>query len=226
LLAALATSFAAIVAVIGTLFVAIVNSRSARRIARDTARREFRLSAVRPYLVFLDRRIAQYGEIRAVGPSLAAALGNVATLGDKAAEGDKPTPQLQEAVRRLEEVKSALNRIKSGLSESKAVYNDAGLFAFIVSDQRVFDRVQEWLKKDRAVLDVIVASGVITAVPEALQRLGECASETFKEGVKLRIAVEEFMFENRGWLRRGSYFIWSRSRARLKKLMSNRVPTT
>src|SRR5882672_6285662 len=74
LLAVAATCFTAVLAVVGSLIVSVVNSRSARRLARETARREFQINGVKPYLDLLDRRISLYDDLTTVGPELVSAL--------------------------------------------------------------------------------------------------------------------------------------------------------
>lgn len=76
-IAAGATCLAATVAAVGSFVVAAVNTWSARKLASEAARREFRLSGVTEYLEFLDQRIVFYHEMRNAGPRLAEKLAAV-----------------------------------------------------------------------------------------------------------------------------------------------------
>jgi hypothetical protein len=229
LLAVAATCFAAILAVVGALVVAVVNSRSARRVARETAQREFRLNGVRPYLDFLDRRISLYDDMARVGPDLSSALQKLVALLTSEHERAMQEPQTErrlEPPRDLQESMQLLNEIQTKLGELRTIFRDTGLFAFILSDQKVLYKTHQWLDTDRAFLEVVVASGGITTAPEQLRKIKECASAAFKRAVELRMAIEEFIFGNRGWLRRGSYLMWAKSRAAWEKLISNRESKT
>jgi hypothetical protein len=47
--------------------------------------------------------------------------------------------------------------------------------------------------------------------------LGHAVSQASDAAVKLRMAIEESIFGNRSWLRRGSYYVWSKARTALRK---------
>jgi len=229
LLAVAATCFAAILAVVGALVVAVVNSRSARRVARETAKREFRLRVVLPYLNFLDRRISLYDDMARVGPGLSSALEKLVALLTSERERAMQEPQTErrlEPPRDLQQSMQLLNEIQTKLGELRTAFSDTGFFAFVLSDEKVLYKTRHWLDTDSAFWEVVLASGGITAAPEQLRKIKERASEAFKRAVELRIAIEEFIFGNRGWLRRGSYLMWAKSRAAWKKLISNRESKT
>jgi len=185
---------------------------------------------VKPYLDFLDRRISLYDDLIAVGPSLASALDklvpSLTSVRERAIQEPQDTQGRLEPPQDLQKSLQLLNEIRPQLGQLRIVFRDTGLFAFILSDQRVLYKTHNWLDKDRAFFEVVVASGGITAAPEQLRKLKECASEAFKRAVELRMAIEEFIFGNRGWMRRGSYFMWAKSRAAWRKLMSTGERTT
>jgi hypothetical protein len=79
-IAAGATCLAAIVAAVGSFVVAAVNTWSARKLARETARREFRLTVARPYLEFVDRLLNLHRDFVAAGPGTAASVSKAAAL--------------------------------------------------------------------------------------------------------------------------------------------------
>ena len=226
LLAVAATCFAAILAAVGALVVAIVNSQSVRRVARETARREFRLNGVKPYLDFLDRRLSLYDDLIGVGPDLVSALNKlVASLTstrERAIHEPQKEQKPQETPQDLQRSLKRLQEIQLNLGELATVFRDTGLFAFILSDHKVLYKTHKWLEKDRAFFDIVLASGGITAAPEQLRKLKESAREALNRAVYLRIAIEEVIFGNRSWLARGSYFMLMHSRARWRKLISHR----
>jgi hypothetical protein len=206
-IAAGATCLAAIVAGVASFVVAVVNIWSARRIARETARREFRLSGVREYLDFLDQRIVFYHEMRNAGPRLA----------EKLAAVPEPflTSGLDVAIRGLA-MSQGLDEIASRVGAAQPFYLKPGVVAAALSDQKVQDALFKAIAKDRAFQETFVASGGVANATENQRRLGECASQAFFAVVKSRLAIEEFVFGHRGWLRRGCYFMWSLLRKALR----------
>jgi hypothetical protein len=173
--------------VVGGLIVARMNAQSALRVARETARREYRQNSVRPCLEFLDRRILLYEELISAGPRLVSALENFVSLRtaeleqargetQRTQESREPPADLQEALRRL-------RQIPLELGEFARMFRDTGLVAFLVSDHEVVHKTHRWIDADRAFFEVVVASRGITAAPKQLKLLRECAEEAFKRAV-------------------------------------------
>jgi hypothetical protein len=214
-IAAAATCLAATVAAVGSFVVAAVNAWSARRLARETARREFRLTVARPYLEFVDRLIGLHREVLFLPSATVASLRKAASL-LSSSDQDKGKEEIRAASLRLDEMISRL-------SEMQEVHRSTGLFAFVLSDQRVLDAYMDWLDKHQAVLEVFVA-GKFNASPEQLRKVDQAASKAFNGAVKLRITVEGFIFGNHGWLSRGCYFIWSKARRAVRKVLRRPPP--
>src|SRR5688500_7318728 len=79
-LAVFATLLAAIVTATGASTAALINALAARRLAYNSARRDYRLTSITPYLQFLDTRIAFYHELMDEGAELSARLTKVVAL--------------------------------------------------------------------------------------------------------------------------------------------------
>jgi len=183
LLAVAATCFTAVLAVVGSLIVSVVNSRSARRLARETARREFQINGVKPYLDLLDRRISLYDDLTTVGPELVSALHKLIESLTLRQRIMRETPDAsQEPVKlphELEKAQRVLQEIQLKAEELKTVFRSTGLYAFILSDQRVLYRTHTWLRAETAFLEIVTAAGGITAAPEQLTKLRGRASKAF-----------------------------------------------
>ncbi len=199
-----ATCLAALVAAVASFVVAAVNGRSARILSRETAAREFRLSGVRLYLEFVDQRIALYRELAELGPRFNAAVERVSS------------PQLPEerakAYEALKPIHSRLDEILAEINIRRPFYSQPLLVTFAFSDRRMLDYAKEWSEEERLLLEVSTALGVVSGATDNLKKLEECASDAFVAAVRSRMALEDFVFGNRGWLRRGAY--WARSMAR------------
>lgn len=223
-LAVAATCFTAILAVVGALFVSFVNSRSARRLAREAAKREFQLNVVKPHLDSLDQRILLYDELINVGPALASALDKLVTMLTARNRSTQDDPQQPlgplQVPSDLERAQQRLSQVQLMLGEARTVFR-TGLFSFILSDHRISYKTHEWLSADGAFWDAAIIAGGITAAPEQLSTLRQRASKALSAAVELRIAIEDHIFGNRGWLRRGIYFIWAKSRTAWRKRISS-----
>jgi hypothetical protein len=203
-IAAVATCLAAAVAAVASFIVATVSTWSARRLAREAARREFRLTVARPYLEYVDRLIIVHGEFLEAAPDIAASLSRESTLSDSE----------KEAALKL---KARLDEMVATLSESKTFHKSAGLMSLVLSDQRVVDLFHAWLVKHSAVVRLVVTDKFSTSL-EDRSKMERAASEAFSAAVKFRMAIEESIFGNRGWLRRGSYYVWSKARTAIRKV--------
>jgi hypothetical protein len=205
-------ALAAAVAALASFVVAAVNTWSARRLAMETARREFRLAGAREYLEFVDRLIAVHRAFLDAGPGMVASLTKAADL-LTAGDHEKGTQEMQALLLRL-------SNMASNLAALRDTHKSTGLFAFFLSDRRVRDKYHEWLTSHGEVVRAFVAAGGPTVAPEHLRKLEESASVAFTAAVRLRMAIEEFIFGNRGWLRRGCYYLWSSARTTLRTMRS------
>jgi hypothetical protein len=214
-IAATATLLAAIIAGMTVCLSTWINTRSASRVARDAARREFRLSAIKPYLDSLDGRIALYREIIEKVTVTAAALKKIPTLTRLELEVAKPELD-------------ALAQQWPPIAERLALYRDilssnTGLLAFVASDRRVVDAFYEWLEPNRLFLELLVSGG-ITGTPETLRALEAHVSKALSTASALRLSIEGFLFGRRSWLSRLAYYLWSRSRALWREWKQERRP--
>jgi hypothetical protein len=181
---AAATCLAAIVAAVASSIVAGVNAWSARRLAREAARREFLLSDVREYLEVLDQRIAFYHEMRNAWPRLAEKLANVPPVS---------IPGLDVVMRGMA-MSQVLDEIAARTETPKTVYLKTGIVAAALSDQKVHDALFKAIAKDRAFQEAFVASAGVTNAAEIQRTLGEYASQAFFALVESRMTIEKFVF--------------------------------
>jgi hypothetical protein len=209
-LAAAATLVAAIVAGCTVTLATWINVRAARKLAHETARRDFRLTIMRPCFDYLDRRIVQYREAIEMGPAVVAGIEKAIPLA--------PDERAKEVTALGQRVQEFATR----LAQSKGINQSPALLAVVVSNRRVVDAFSEWLTKDRAFFEALVAAGGVTAVPEALTELRQRASDAFKMAVTFRIIAEDALFGRYSWLRRLSDLVISKSRRALCKLKVNR----
>jgi hypothetical protein len=207
-IAAVATCAAATVAAVTAFVVAVINSWSARRLAREAARRTYRLTVIGPYFEFLDRRIAMLTEILEVGPILSASLRKVAEL--------LRTSKKVEADQEVDAIALRLDELVSGCMKDRAIHSPA-LYAFLISDRYILDSFHPFIEANTEFFSLFVSAGGFKNTPEQLEKLREAGDEALKAAVILRLAIEGSIFGTRGWLRRGVYFIGSTTRSAWKK---------
>jgi hypothetical protein len=212
---AAATCLAATVAAVTGFVVAAINSWSARKLAREAAQREFRLNAIRPYLEFFDQRIALHYELLEANPGLATSLVKAKTLSSSERD-EKAVKEFEAALLRLTELIQKLEKLQS-------IYHNAGIFALVLADQKVLDSFLLFVKSGSDFMNLIVKWGGFSSAPEDLELLNKRNVEALKAAIKLRIAIESHIFRSRGFLRRGSYFMWSKTVSTLKKWRSPRT---
>jgi hypothetical protein len=207
LLTIAATIIASIVGAITAFVVATVNAYAASRLARESAKRDHRLRTITPYLEHLDKRIALYRELMDAGPILSTALRKTIEL--VKSEQEQKAQKVQEL---MDPVLQRLRDIPTRMTSSKAVYDSAGWFSFVSSDQRVLDRQHDWLDKDLAFWESFASVGGFTANPEKLKQLSKRASEALDGAVSARRAIEDFVFGGRRWIQRSLHYVWSKLR--------------
>lgn len=218
-----ATLLAAIIAGMTVGVSTWTNIRSASRLARDAARREFHLNAVKPYLESINRHIGLYHELIAALPTAVVWLEKIPGLTPSELEAAKP--ELDAFMQRWRAMSPTLTEHMEMLS------SNTGLLAFVVSDRKVMDTFVEWLEKYRSFWEVFVSGGITAtpttletlAAPTTLKTLEARVPEALSAAIKLRLAIEEFIFGRRGWLRRGAYYAWSQSRAAWRKWKGTRL---
>jgi hypothetical protein len=218
-----ATLLAASIAGVTVWLSTWMNTRSASRLARDAARREFKINAIKPYLDSIDRHIALYHDFIAALPPAVALLERIPTLTHQELIAAKP--DFDASMQQWRTMAATLTQHKDMLS------NNTGLLAFVVSDRKVMDKFVKWLEEARLFWEVVVPGGITAtpetletlATPEKLKTLEGHVSEALSAAIKLRLTIEEFMFGRRGWLCRGTYYAWSRSCAAWRKWKRKRL---
>jgi hypothetical protein len=208
-IAGAAAILAATVAAVASFVAAAVNAWSARRLARETARREFRLNIATPYLDLLDRFLILHRDLCELGTIIATTASTMRAL---------LASSQHDALRRAQAaLQLQTESLSFRLTEFRDAHRNTGLILLVLSDQNVVDAFLGWTAKNTAVLQALLAGG-LTITPEQQQALDSAASDAFKQAVQFRTALEAFIFGDRGLLRRGSYYVWSKARAAMRRI--------
>jgi hypothetical protein len=192
---ALAVLCAAAFSAVMVMLTALVNTRSARRIARDNFRRELLSKNLKPFVEKLDEQIAALARFHNL------------VIDSKKWRLESPSPEEHERAASRKKRVDEFNAVRQQLESAMSWLESSGS-GVIIRDQRLMDLNSRLLAAQIKCVDVLVAESKTAESDSSVsERMFEVVSTAQAKAVVLRVAIDETIIDPPGWLSRRVYGI-------------------
>jgi hypothetical protein len=216
LLTTAASLLAAVTAGVFGLVTALVNGYSARKLARESAEREFRLATIRPFLDWMDARVRLFDEAMNLAQRTVTSL---QTAHDLVAAGKGA-----DGVARLTEARVYIDSYVERLTAYTDIFRPSWK-AFVISDPFVNSRTMDFLTADHLFFEALIGTKLHLPTADQMQELKRLSTVATNKIVFLRLTLESFLFTPRPFPFRLRFFIWSKRKARQERLEAKKKRT-